>query len=453
MKRHNLLLYDLESFHCPQHPPQGLINLFKKPSLPCGTNVFVQRNLLPHHITPHVIVFHSALEQKACSTVNALRQMWGKIPLMGLLCPNDTCTEESEQTLASELDDYLLCPFQTLDLAPKLRRLLARRNDSSIRSLPNSAGSNDSGHGPLIGPSAAIATVRSQIEKVSRSDCSVLITGETGTGKELVARSIHDHSSRSCYPFVSINCAAIPESLIESELFGFEPGAFTGATHAHPGQLQMAHKGTVFLDEIGDMNLSAQAKVLRVLEDRQIRPLAGRTQIPLDIRIISATNQDLEQLIACNRFRKDLLYRLNVMQIQLPPLCDRKEDIADLGHALLTRLCHREGRLAPTLTAEALHCLEQYPWPGNVRELRNVLEASLLNSSTDAIGRDDLPLNIQRHSIPNGSLALDERDRLQAALALTKWNKSQAAKRLDWSRMTLYRKLHKYKIPRNEQEC
>jgi transcriptional regulator with PAS, ATPase and Fis domain len=298
----------------------------------------------------------------------------------------------------------------------------------------------------MVGNSRPIQEIKAYIRKMANIDCNVLITGETGTGKEIVATLIHQYSKRQQQPLVTINCAAIPESLLESELFGYERGAFTGAHTASPGALQQAQGGTVFLDEIGDMSPYAQAKVLRAIESKEIRRLGGKRTIPLNIRIIAATNQDLERLVADGSFRKDLYFRLNVACIHLPPLRDRKEDIPLLLTHYIQDANRRFGRAVENFTVEAIACLLCYEWPGNVRELKNVVETTFFNLSTGHTAFVDLPELLRQRVSTAGGLALEERDRLLCALYATKWNKSKAAQKLHWSRMTLYRKMTKYHI-------
>jgi two-component system response regulator HydG len=288
--------------------------------------------------------------------------------------------------------------------------------------------------------------LRTYIGKVARTDANVLITGETGTGKEQVAEAIHRQSPRSSRPFACINCAAIPDSLLESELFGYEKGAFTGAPTSYPGKLRLAHGGTLFLDEIGDMTPYVQAKILRVLETREVFPLGARKVIGIDVRIISATNQDLASLLEQKKFRKDLYYRLNVARIVLPPLKERKEDIPSLFRHFLDQFSHRYHVSPAGPSHELLHCLQEHDWPGNIRELRNLVEALFIDPPVGPIGIKDLPETFQGIFSQYLSVGKSERDRLLAALDATNWNKSLAAARLKWSRMTLYRKLTKYHL-------
>lgn len=298
----------------------------------------------------------------------------------------------------------------------------------------------------LIGSSSAMAAVRSYVGKVAQSDAGVLITGATGTGKELVAESIHRASARRNAPFISVNCAAIPDSLLESELFGYERGAFTGAEESYPGKLRIADHGTVFLDEIGEMSPMGQAKILRVLESREVFPLGARRMAKIDVRFLAATNQDLEPMVQSRSFRQDLYFRLNIGRIYLPALRERPEDIMELFRHFLQQFNtrHRANVQGPTL--ELRDCLLAYKWPGNVRELRNLVEAIFIDPPPGPIGLRDLPESFQRIFARHRTTELSEREAIVSALSRTHWNKKLAARELQWSRMTLYRKLDKYKI-------
>jgi transcriptional regulator with PAS, ATPase and Fis domain len=288
--------------------------------------------------------------------------------------------------------------------------------------------------------------IKAYIEKVGASDSNVLITGETGTGKELVAELIHQTSPRRPHPFVCINCAAIPDTLLESELFGYEKGAFTGANTASEGKLKLADGGAIFFDEIGDMSPYAQAKILRAIESREVYRLGGKRRIPLNVRVLAATNHDLERSVTQGQFRKDLYFRLNVARIHLPPLRERKEDIVPLCQHYLRTLNQHFGRQVEGLTDEALARLIRHDWPGNVRELKNLLEATFVNDPAQRIALADLPEPFRRHCPATDHTVSDERQRLLSALFSTNWNVSKAAQQLHWSRMTIYRKLEKYHI-------
>ncbi|MEJ1961464.1 MAG: sigma-54 dependent transcriptional regulator [Gammaproteobacteria bacterium] len=299
------------------------------------------------------------------------------------------------------------------------------------------------GSSVLIGQSPEIRRLRSYLDKVAASDANVLITGETGTGKECVARYIHEHGARAAQPLASINCSALPDSLLESELFGHERGAFTGAQQRYTGRLRQASGGTLFLDEIGDMSPYAQAKILRAIEAREITPLGGSRSEPIDVRIIAATNVDPESLANGSRLRQDLYYRLNVVRLQLPPLRDRKEDFAALFEHFM-RMKLPPGAAVPALNEQTLTRLLGYHWPGNVREVRNFVERLLIDLS----GAKEIDVLHLPSEITNAvaTPVAEERERVLAALVATHWNKRKAAQALHWSRMTLYRKLAKYQI-------
>jgi DNA-binding NtrC family response regulator len=304
----------------------------------------------------------------------------------------------------------------------------------------------DLGATPMICSSAPMQQTKLYMEKVALSDCNVLITGETGTGKELAAEFIHNKSPRRNKPLVCINCAAIPDTLLESELFGYAKGAFTGADNTQDGLLASADGGTVFLDEVGDMSPLAQAKVLRVIERREVCRLGGRRQVRLDLRFVAASNQDLESMTNRGSFRKDLFFRLNVARIHLPPLRERKEDIPLLLDHYCRGFGQRSGRSAPEFSQECLRCLLHYDWPGNIRELKNLVERLFLNDLPQSVSPDQLPDYVRGAISSAAGIAQTERDLLLSALFSAKWNKSKAAEGLHWSRMTLYRKLAKYRI-------
>jgi transcriptional regulator with PAS, ATPase and Fis domain len=297
----------------------------------------------------------------------------------------------------------------------------------------------------MIGESRPMQEIKAYLSRAASTDSNILITGETGTGKELAAEFVHRESSRRNRPFITVNCAAIPDSLLESELFGYERGAFTGAQTSRDGRLKNADGGTVFLDEIGDMSPNAQAKILRAIDGKEIQRLGG-VGIPVDVRIIAATNQELETMVRAERFRKDLYFRLNVARVHLPPLRERKEDIASIVSLYLLDFNKRFGRNVAGLTDAAWECFLAYDWPGNIRELKNLLESVLIHTLSGEIAPSDLPRWVREACSGACAAPDDERKRVLSALVSTNWNKSKAADKLNWSRMTLYRKMAKYQM-------
>ena len=295
----------------------------------------------------------------------------------------------------------------------------------------------------VLGDSEKMKKVFMTMKKVAPSDITVLIQGDTGTGKELVAQAIHELSSRSGRPFVAVNCAAIPKELIESELFGHEKGAFTSAVSTRQGKFEMAHGGSIFLDEIGDMSLETQAKVLRTLEEQEFQHVGGSKSIKVDVRVIAATNKDLEKAMKEGKFREDLYYRLNVVLLKLPALRERKEDIIPLAEYFM-------GDKAKKISSKAQNLLLSYDWPGNVRELRNYIERAVVLGDGEVIQPEDLPYNVRKGlkviAAPLELLDRIEEDHIIRVLRSMDWNKSEAAKILGITRQTLDNKIDKYKI-------
>ena len=310
----------------------------------------------------------------------------------------------------------------------------------------------------IIGESNIIKTIKNESFIASKSSSTVLITGESGTGKELFARAIHNHSDRVDNPFIAVNCAAIPDNLLESELFGYEEGAFTGAKKGGKlGKFELAHKGTIFLDEIGDMSLHLQAKLLRVLQERELDKIGGKSNISIDVRIISATNKDLEDMVSKGIFREDLYYRLNVIPIHLPSLKDRREDIPLLIDYTIKEYSNKLGKNVDRVDKDALKVMMEYRWPGNIRELQNIIEYSINMSSSSVITLDSIPQKIKCTSInevreDNREIrTLEDLEKQEIIRALDKFkdfkkDKELVAKALGISRATLYRKLEKYNI-------
>ncbi|MCC6847531.1 MAG: sigma-54-dependent Fis family transcriptional regulator [Deltaproteobacteria bacterium] len=351
--------------------------------------------------------------------------------------------------------DFLTKPFDIKVLGLSLERAVQhRRLRAEVKRLQERVA--DAGRiGDLVGSSSAMQEVYSLITRVADTDSSVLVAGETGTGKELVARALHERSRRRGGPFVAINCAAVPETLLESELFGHARGAFTDARAARTGLVVQANGGTLFLDEIGELPLTLQPKLLRVLQERKVRPVGSDAEVPFDVRLVSATNADLESAIEEKRFREDLYFRINVITIPLPPLRARGGDVLLLAQHFLERAAASAGRALRGIAPEAARLLLAYPWPGNARELHNCMERAVALARYDQVTVADLPERIQQHrpsyvvvaaDDPSELVSLEEMERryILRVMEAVAGNKTMAAQILKMGRKTLYRKLERY---------
>lgn len=305
----------------------------------------------------------------------------------------------------------------------------------------------------IIGESPEMQRVLELVRTVAPTESTVLILGESGTGKELIARAIHMNSRRRYFPIIPVNCGAIPETLLESELFGHEKGAFTGAQYRRKGKFEMAQGGTLFLDEIGTLGLKSQVDLLRVIEDREFHRIGGERLVKADFRLICATNINIEEEVKGGTFREDLYYRINVFTITLPPLRDRKADIPLLAQHFVARHAKAMNRPTPELSSDAMNVLLAHEWPGNVRELENALERALVVNRGDRITPEDLPMQVARTAAPartSGTLADMERDHVLLMLDANNWNISRTAEQLGIDRVTLYNKIEKYGLKRPE---
>jgi len=363
---------------------------------------------------------------------------------------------------------YLTKPFELDDIASLIATALEHRQLKEENRLLKSQLRDKYRFENIVGTSDEMAAVFDMVEKVAETDSTVLVTGESGTGKELVARAIHYNSPRRDKPLVVVNCAAIPEELLESELFGHVKGAFTGAVATKPGRFDSADRGTIFLDEIGDMSLKLQVKVLRVLQEQRFDPVGSTATHQVDVRIIAATNQDLERAVKERRFREDLYYRLNVIPIHIPPLRERTGDIPLLVRFFLDKFGKSSGRHVSDITPEALAKLESHGWPGNVRELENMIERIVVLKQGDVLGAEDLPDSlsggevavppVQRKTQPltfeipeagisfKNAVADFEARLIKAALEMTGGNKNRAASLLSLNRTTLVEKIKKRRM-------
>jgi len=355
------------------------------------------------------------------------------------------------QALKDGAFDYVTKPFDPDDLSHLVRNAskqisLVGENEALKQKVATLESVED-----LIGKSEAMQSVLRQVESVAQSNSSVIITGESGTGKELIARAIHANSPRKFFPLVSVHCGALTESLLESELFGHEKGAFTGALYNRKGRFEMADSGTIFLDEIATISSKMQVELLRVLETKSFIRVGGNKEIKSDFRVICATNKDLKSMVETGTFREDLFYRLNVVNIHVPPLRERAGDIPILVDYFIKKYCNSMNKPLVTIDPSALKRLEEFKFPGNIRELENMIERAIVIGNGKRIYLRDLP--IESSLIDSSIESLDENEKNHIVLILNKysWNISRAAKALNIDRVTLYNKIKKYDLKRSEK--
>lgn len=363
--------------------------------------------------------------------------------------------ETAVEALKIGARDYIFKPFNLEEIYLSISRIIGVENDELDAGLLET--NEQAANNCLTAASTAMQHVLKLINQVASCNSTVILYGETGTGKEIVSKMIHNLSGRKDKSFVKVNCAAIPDSLLESELFGYEKGAFTGAVTKKPGRFELADEGTLFLDEIGDMPLNVQAKLLRVLQEREFERLGGINTIKVDVRIIAATNKNLASLVKQEEFREDLYYRLNVVPIEIPPLRKRREDIPILVEHFLSRSSSISKNTRKRITNEAMQKLINYKWPGNIRELENVVERCVVVTAGSLISVEDLPKDIAEYNIENGDCLIKantldetvdnaERSAIIKTLQECNGNRTQTSEKLGISRRSLHRKIIKYDI-------
>jgi nitrogen regulation protein NR(I) len=462
--------------------------IFDSPDIELSTAASGEEGLrLIARLKPHLVIMDIRMGGlNGLETLRRLRKLDAKLPVIMMTAYGTTQTAIEAMKLGAF--DYLLKPFDV----PKLKEIVASALKAAhdmrqVVSLQPLFESEDYELG-IVGRSEGMQTVFKTIGQLANSDATVLITGESGTGKELVARAIYHHSRRSEKPFLAINCAAIPETLLESELFGHEKGSFTGAAAQRIGKFEQCNGGTLFLDEIGDMSPATQTKILRVLQSGTFERVGGNQLIRVDVRIVAATNIPLEQAVATRRFREDLFYRLNVVRIHMPPLRERRQDIPVLVSYFLGKHAHRAGQPPKSVSAEVLAAFGSYPWPGNVRELENVVQRASVMAKSDLLVSGDLPSEFREREVLASAVAdaasteraeprvgttsgepaelarglflwargdrsrriipAVERELIIQAMTETGGNQVQAARLLGITRATLRKRLEKYKIRR-----
>ena len=363
--------------------------------------------------------------------------------------------ETAVEAMKAGASDYVLKPFSLAEMRMVIHKELDVHNlREENRSLREALGKRYA-HPNIVAQSPKMQEVLATMERVAPTNSTVLLGGETGVGKDLIARAIHQKSRRASGPFIKINSTAIPENLLESELFGYEKGAFTGATASKPGKFELADKGTLFLDEIGDVPSAIQVKLLRVLQEREFERLGGTRTVKVDVRLVAATNRDLRAALEEGTFREDLYYRLNVVPIDIAPLRERREDIPELVHLFISRFSGESSKPIAGITPEAMQILVNYHWPGNVRELQNILERACALAKGTTLGASDIHLDLRparaadsaNHFLPEGmTLEQWEDEMIQEALKRSNGNKSQAARLLGLSRNALRYRLSKIGI-------
>ncbi len=349
--------------------------------------------------------------------------------------------------------DYLVKPVEPEELDLQIKKIVSHQN-LVLENLLLKQKLQDTIEEEIVGGSAAMQKVYDFITMVAPTDSTVLITGESGTGKELVARAIHAASERAYMPMISVSCGALPDTLLESELFGYEKGAFTGADHNKKGRFELAHGGTLFLDEVGEITLKTQVDLLRVLQNREFHRLGGKELIKVDVRIIAATNRDLLKAIQEGRFREDLYYRLNVLRLEMPPLRERREDIPLLAEHFVEMFAKKMNRRRMPLSPTALKELACYHWPGNVRELENVIERAMVVGRGPAIAGEDLPFCGSAPGSGSSCRSLKELEKshILSVLESNQWNVTRTARELEIDRQTLYNKIQKYGLKNRDEQ-
>jgi DNA-binding NtrC family response regulator len=384
--------------------------------------------------------------------VRSLRQRAPTTPV--LVLADAERVQSAVAVLRDGADDYMLRPPAPAELSARLGRILERNDlDSRIAFFQDELSKKSDFRG-VEARSPAMRGVLERVRRVAPMRSTVLVLGESGVGKELIARSIHFNSPRREEPFIALNCAAMPSNLIESELFGHEKGSFTGAHSRARGKFEIANRGTLFLDEVGELDPATQAKLLRVLEEREFMRIGGNQSIHVDVRVITATNANLEEMVARKLFRRDLYYRLKVVTIRVPPLRERRQDIPGLVETFLDQLSRANAVPTKTVTPEALAALQAYYWPGNVRELKNLLESVLVSDTRPEIHPDDLPGSVHRRQsssenldlVPGMTLEEMERELIRRTLVHTGGNRTHAASLLGIGVRTLQRKIRLYGI-------
>jgi DNA-binding NtrC family response regulator len=417
------------------------------------------------HLTapPDLVIFRTHCIKRLSKSLRTLRARWTAVPILGVLCGVWKSTGELLECFADGLGDFVECPVREADLVVRARHLMLQSRADERCQLPESRLHLNF----LVGESESFRRLLAKLPQMAQSRMTVLLTGETGTGKELFARAIHYISPRNGHPFIPVNCGGLPDHLLENELFGHVRGAYTDAHASHGGLLSVAEGGTLFLDEIDALSLPAQVKLLRFLQDREYRPLGSSTTLTADIRVVAASNTDLRERVQAHLFREDLFYRLNVLHFCIPPLRERADDIPLFVSHFLGKIAAQESQELKKLTLAGLRKLQAYPWPGNVRELEGVIQRAVIMSGRDALDATDLELPTDAASasvstepvvrslreIKNHVIGKFERAQIVSLLLAHQGNLTRAAREAGTNRRTLQRLVRKYELQRVQFEA
>jgi two-component system response regulator GlrR len=453
----HILLIDLDSHVCPENHSRRLRRSLQ--SVTSGRTLQTVTHL-PSVTTsppPALIILQPSGIANLSEMAQHLKSIWSPTPILGLFCTGKATPTAVQQSLIDKLDDFFTCPLRDLDVSLRVQRQLQGKGDTVPTS--EAAEVQDQCHMEgLVGKSAPFLRVLRMVQSIAHADATVLITGETGTGKELITQAIHYQSPRRGKPFIPVNCGALPDHLVENELFGHTKGAYTDASSPAKGLVAEAEGGTLFLDEVDTLSASAQVKLLRFLQDRQYRPVGSARSLTSNVRVIAATNADLWQQVQSKRFREDLYYRLNIVTLCLPPLRERPEDIPRLAGHFLRRYGGQYGRESQQFSAAAMHKLMAYAWPGNVRELETVVHRTVLLTPSSVLHPDDIEIPNAYSGSGSGDesfreakarvVAQFERAYLHTLLTAHRGNVTRAAQQAGKERRAFTRLLQKYDLNR-----
>ena len=461
MRNHCFLLLNLNASSCPNNSTE-LASILRNYHWPWDVELCVKDlPLNASTVSPTLIFFCTQTLSQHKDIVCILRKTWEATPLISVWCPNNSLVEDLNSTVWNDVDEYLVCPFREVDLIPRIKRVLRCTTDASSAHDPICRQETSIHYGTLVGRSPCFVKVVTQIPSLAATDATVLVQGETGTGKELFARAIHEQSSRKDRAFVPVNCGALPDQLVENELFGHLKGAYTSAYTPQRGLVAEADGGTLFLDEVDTLSPSAQVKLLRFLQDRQYRPLGSSKSYYGDVRVIAATNTNLTKQVVDQRFRQDLFYRLNILSLTIPPLRERVQDIPLLASHLLAGHQPRGTAGQFRFSTESIRKLLGYHWPGNVREMEGIVQKASFLATSPILGPETIDLSVEpSHTNNHGHSTMRdekfaavrnfEQTYLAKLLRTSQGNVTRAARLAGKDRRAFQRLLQKHHLDRSQ---